>query len=147
MPPDPQVLRDSRASDRTKIDDSSQPSSVARLSHHNMSWPPGACGSGYQVARWSSEISGTTVSIAYSTGLKQRTWPSPHESARGELPLVPGTGTAGRVAARIRPVVEYTSPLLSLARSVLWPAGSIREAATSTSSTASSHRTRVGRYP
>jgi hypothetical protein len=75
-------LRASRASDTTKIDDSSQPSTVARLSHQSMSWPPGMPGSGYQVERWSREMSGITVSMAYRTGLKQRTAPSPQLSAK-----------------------------------------------------------------
>jgi len=71
-----------RASDRAKIDDSSQPRMVARFSHHCMKVPSATCGSGYQLARWSRLTSGTTVSMAYSTGLKQRTSPSPQASTR-----------------------------------------------------------------
>jgi hypothetical protein len=37
---------------------------VATLSHHCMIVPARVLGSGYQVSRWSSEISGITVSIA-----------------------------------------------------------------------------------
>ena len=52
------------ARDSTKIDVRSQPSTAAALSHHSMSAPSRIWTSGYQVERWSSEMSGTTVSIA-----------------------------------------------------------------------------------
>jgi len=61
---DHHVVRASRARDRTKIDDRSQPSSVAVLSHHCMKVPSLTWGSGYQADLWSSETSGMTVSIA-----------------------------------------------------------------------------------
>ena len=44
-------LRESLARDTTKIDDRSQPSKVARLSHHRTSSPSRTSVSGYQVAR------------------------------------------------------------------------------------------------
>jgi len=71
------VLRESRARDRTKIVDSSQPSNVAALSHHCTNIRPRTWESGCQVDRWSSETSGITVSMAYRTGLKQRALPPP----------------------------------------------------------------------
>lgn len=46
------------------------------------------------------EISGTTVSIAYSTGLKQRTSPSPHESG---LVAADAHAAHGHAAAYFRP--------------------------------------------
>jgi hypothetical protein len=51
--PDRKGLRDSRASDRTKIDNNSQPSRAARLSHHRMSPPPRMCGSGWELQKGS----------------------------------------------------------------------------------------------
>ena len=104
------MARATLASDRTRIDDSSQPSIVAMFSHQSMNSPSRACGSGYQVERWSSEISGTTVSTAYSTGLKHRTWPSPQLSVASGAP---GLAPAGET----RPPVEYTWPLPLEARS------------------------------
>jgi hypothetical protein len=38
-----------RARERMKIEESSQPRRVARLSHQSITSPPGVCGSGYQV--------------------------------------------------------------------------------------------------
>lgn len=52
--------RASRANDGTKMDDRNQPSTVAVLSHHSMSSPYRACGSGDQVDRWSRDMSGCT---------------------------------------------------------------------------------------
>jgi hypothetical protein len=45
------VARESLARDSTKIEESSQPSSVAALSHHCMKAPSRRLGSGYQVDR------------------------------------------------------------------------------------------------
>ena len=52
--------------------------------------------------RWSSEISGMTVSTEYSTGLKQRTSPDPQErSGPSRAPARPGAaGRAGRARGR-----------------------------------------------
>jgi len=58
------VERASAASDRTKTEDSSQPRMVAMSSHHCMMTPACVDVSGYQVARWSSDTRGITVSIA-----------------------------------------------------------------------------------
>src|SRR5947209_3133753 len=92
-------------------------------------------------------MSGTTVSIAYRIGLKQRTSPLPHESGHGARGREPGSDAAGPTEVISRPVVAYTSPLPLVARSVAWLAGSSSEAATRMRSAASSHRTRDGRYP
>src|SRR5215831_13222979 len=156
MPPHPlmprcvlvgQGVRDRRASDRTNIDDSSQPNSVARFSHQSMSCPPRTCRSECQVDRWSSETSGTTVSIAYHTGLKQVTSPPPQESARVEPMRVPGLDTRAPAEVASRPLVVYTAPLPLDARSVAWAAGTSSETATITRRDSRSHRTRAGRYP
>ena len=63
------------------MEDSSQPKTVAALSHHCMTVPSGARASGCHVDLWSSDTSGMTVSMAYRNGLKQRTWPAPQASA------------------------------------------------------------------
>src|SRR5262249_44649367 len=98
-----------------------------------------------EVERWSSETSGTTVSIAYSTGLKQRTWPPPQASARA------GTGAratgAGAPAPGGGPRVLYTRPAAVVARIIAWVVGASREKMTRVSRMASSHRTRRGRGP
>src|ERR1019366_4032189 len=77
-----------------------------------------------------------TVSIAYRTGLKQRTSPSPHASACVELPPGFEFGAAEVVS---RPLVAYTSPLPFVARSVAWLAGTSSEATRRTRSAASTH--------
>jgi hypothetical protein len=59
-----------------------------------------------------------TVSIAYSTGLKQRTSPSPQVS-RGAPPVAAAPG-APWLDAVSSPLVAYTSPLPLLARSAAW---------------------------
>ena len=81
------------ARDSTKIDDRSQPSTVAALSHHCMKMPSGAWASGCHVDLWSSDTSGMTVSMAYRSGLKQRIWPLPQASA--------WAGACGEVAGAV----------------------------------------------
>ena len=112
-----------------------------------MSWPSRTWGSGYQVDRWSSEISGRRVSVAYSAGLKQRTSPLPHESARRAVPGARVAAAAGLAQVTTRPLVAYTAPLPFVARSVAWVTGSSSETTTRRSSAASIRNARDGRYP
>jgi hypothetical protein len=74
---------------------------VAALSHHCRAAPSVARASGCHVDLWSSDRGGITVSMAYSNGLKQRTWPLPQASAG-----IRGNGLAGgRSASRRGPWV------------------------------------------
>ena len=61
---DRQALLASLVNESRKIDDSTQPRSVARLSQVSTAVPHGAARLGYQALRWPRVTSGTTVSTA-----------------------------------------------------------------------------------
>jgi hypothetical protein len=64
--------------------------------------------SGYQVARWSRAIRGTTVSTAHSSGLKQRAWPPP----QGSTPAAALSTLSGALMVKTTPLVDGPQRLL-----------------------------------
>ena len=86
------------ANDRTKTDDSSQPSKVAMFSHQSITLPVGDP-FGDHVVRCPIDTNGTTVSTAKATALKHTTVP-PSQLSMSAFGLEPWT------EVEMRPDVE-----------------------------------------